>query len=118
MTIRSLRPLRALALAAALLGGTFLAAPAAEAGGVQVDVRFAGNGQRDRHDRYDRDRDHRNNRYNRNDRRGGYGYGPGGPGYYRPRPRPYYAPERVWVRGHYDRYGYWVPGHYVFVNRY
>lgn len=111
MTIRSLRPLRAFALAAALLGGTFLAAPAAEAGSVQVDVRFAGD-RHDRHDRYDRD-----NRYNRNDRRGG-AYGPAGPGYYRPRPRPYYAPERVWVRGHYDRYGYWVPGHYVFVNRY
>ena len=27
-------------------------------------------------------------------------------------------PGAVWVNGYYDRYGYWVPGHYVFVNRY
>jgi len=44
--------------------------------------------------------------------------------YYYPPPVPapvYYAPPpayraRVWVRGHYDRYGAWVPGHWR--NRY
>jgi hypothetical protein len=40
-----------------------------------------------------------------------------GPHYYAPAPAPvYYSPppyaHRVWVRGHYDRYGQWVPGHW------
>jgi len=45
-----------------------------------------------------------------------------GPYYYGPAPAPvYYGPPgpppppahyRVWVRGHYDRYGAWVPGHW------
>jgi hypothetical protein len=30
------------------------------------------------------------------------------PAYYEP-----YSYGRCWVRGHYDRYGYWHPGHYV-----
>lgn len=47
-----------------------------------------------------------------------------GPYYYPPAPAPAYygAPppppyhHRVWVRGHYNRYGQWVPGHWRFVN--
>jgi hypothetical protein len=44
-----------------------------------------------------------------------------GPYYYPPAPAPVYygAPgppppyhARVWVRGHYNRYGQWVPGHW------
>ena len=39
-----------------------------------------------------------------------------GPAYYAPVPR-YYGPvpyhsRPVWMRGHYNRYGYWVPGHW------
>lgn len=51
---------------------------------------------------------------------GWYGYAGGyyGPRYY---PSYYYAPTyydpyysgSCWVRGHYDRYGYWHRGHYV-----
>ncbi|MGA2227978.1 MAG: hypothetical protein ABSH41_26390 [Syntrophobacteraceae bacterium] len=53
-----------------------------------------------------------------------YYYGPGpGPAYYGSPPAPaYYSPgpgpgpapyhSRVWVRGHYDRNGAWVPGHW------
>jgi len=42
-------------------------------------------------------------------------YGPP-PAYYAPAPA-YYAPgpyrgETVWIRGHYNRDGYWVPGHW------
>jgi hypothetical protein len=40
----------------------------------------------------------------------GYPYPPPAPVYYRPAPYPY--GPRVWVRGHYDRYGQWVPGHW------
>jgi hypothetical protein len=41
-----------------------------------------------------------------------------GPYYYPPAPAPaYYAPppprpHRVWVRGHYNSHGAWVPGHW------
>jgi len=35
---------------------------------------------------------------------------PPAPVYYRPGPYPYRA--RVWVRGHYNQYGQWVPGHW------
>ena len=39
-----------------------------------------------------------------------------GQAYYAPAPR-YYGPRPyhsrpVWMRGHYNRYGYWVPGHW------
>jgi hypothetical protein len=48
----------------------------------------------------------------------------GGPYYYPPVPAPapvYYAPPppyhaRVWIRGHYNRYGQWVPGHWRYRN--
>ncbi|MGA2937440.1 MAG: hypothetical protein ABSF52_10130 [Syntrophobacteraceae bacterium] len=38
--------------------------------------------------------------------------------YYAPPPAPVYYgapppyPARVWIRGHYNRYGAWVPGHW------
>lgn len=44
-------------------------------------------------------------------------YGPPPPRYYAPAPAPaYYVPGPYragagWVRGYYDRNGYWVPGH-------
>ena len=34
-------------------------------------------------------------------------------GYYGPSYYPSYYYGRCWVRGHYDRYGYWHRGHYV-----
>jgi len=35
---------------------------------------------------------------------------PPAPVYYRPGPYPYRY--RAWVRGHYNQYGQWVPGHW------
>lgn len=46
-----------------------------------------------------------------------WGYGPryyyGGPYYYRPYYRTYYRGGCRWIPGHYNYYGYWIPGRRV-----
>jgi len=107
-----------------LIAAALLALPlVAIAPSAQADPRERGNRYEGRNHIQERGRGRYERRHEARSPRHGWGAPRVNLGFhaprYVPRPRPYERlDDRVWIRGHWDRFGCWVPGHWVYSRYY